>query len=174
MVQEVQQNYAQMLGAQMAQDIANKLLQPQSIFVDGKDYRIALRPERHYFPFSLTLLKATHTVYDGTVTSQNPEGIPKDFRSRVRLQNPVTHEDREVEIYMNTPLRYAGLTFYQYQMTAGELVDQNGGTPSTVLQIVHNPSWVTPYLGCALVAAGLATQFLFHLVGFISKRKIQK
>jgi hypothetical protein len=174
MVQAVQQSYVPMLGAQMAQGIADKLTQSQSFFVDGKNFTVALRSERHYFPFSLTLLKATHTVYDGTITSNNPDGIPKDFRSRVRLQNPATHEDREVEIYMNTPLRYAGLTFYQYQMTAGQLVEQSGGTPSTVLQIVRNPSWLTPYLGCGLVGAGLATQFLFHLVGFISKRRIQK
>jgi hypothetical protein len=40
-----------------------------------------------------------------------------------------------------------------------------------VLQVVRNPAWLTPYLGCALVAIGLVTQFLFHLVGFISKRK---
>ncbi len=67
---------------------------------------------RIYLPFSLTLLKATHTVYAGT-------DIPKDFRSRVQLQNPQTGENREVEISMNHPLRYAGLTFYQYQMDGG-------------------------------------------------------
>jgi len=174
LIQGLQQSYAQMLNPQMAQAVADKLAQPQSILTEGKNFTFALRSERNYFPFSLTLLKATHTVYEGSVSSQEPEGIPKDFRSRVRLQNTATHEDREVEIHMNAPLRYAGLTFYQYQMTAGELVEQSGGTPSTVLQIVRNPSWLTPYLGCALVAAGLVTQFLFHLVGFISKRKIQK
>ena len=59
-------------------------------------------------PFSLTLLKATHTVYPGT-------DIPKDFRSRVLLDNPETGEKREVEISMNHPLRYGGYTYYQYQ-----------------------------------------------------------
>ena len=34
--------------------------------------------------------------------------IPKDFRSRVRLQNPKTGENREAEIFMNSPLRYRG------------------------------------------------------------------
>jgi hypothetical protein len=68
-------------------------------------------------------------------------------------------------------LRYAGLTFYQYQMSAGEAVLQAGETPSSTLQVVRNPAWLTPYLGCALVAAGLVTQFMFHLVGFISKQK---
>jgi cytochrome c biogenesis protein ResB len=119
---------------------------------------------RIHHPFSLTLLKATHTVYAGT-------DIPKDFRSRVQLKNPQTGENREVEISMNHPLRYGGYTFYQYQMDAGQMAEQAGRTPSSVLQAVRNPSWLTPYLGCAMVGAGLLTQFLFHLVGFISKRK---
>ena len=89
----------------------------------------------------------------------------------MHLSNPKAGDDRDVLIYMNHPLRYAGSTFYQYQMTAGEAAQQAGVTPSSVLQVVRNPSWLTPYIGCALVAAGLVTQFMFHLVGFISKRK---
>ncbi len=72
---------------------------------------------------------------------------------------------------MNAPLRYAGLTFYQLQMDAGDATQQAGRVPSSVLQIVRNPGWLTPYLGCAMVGAGLAIQFLIHLTGFISKRK---
>ena len=140
------------------------MTQPQSVVAGGKKFTFALRPERIYLPFSLTLLKATHTVYAGT-------DIPKDFRSRVQLQNPQTGENREVEISMNHPLRYAGLTFYQYQMTRAKRRSRPGAAPSSVLQVVRNPGWLTPYLGCALVAAGLVTQFMFHLVGFISKRK---
>jgi hypothetical protein len=123
-----------------------------------------LRPLRLNFPFSLTLLKATHTVYEGT-------DIPKDFRSLVRLRNPQTGEDRQVQIHMNAPLRYDGLTFYQYQMDAGEAAAEAGHTPSSVLQVVHNPGWLTPYVGCAMVGLGLLIQFSFHLVGFITKRK---
>jgi len=72
---------------------------------------------------------------------------------------------------MNSPLRYAGLTFYQYQMTAGDLAQRAGQTPSSVLQVVRNPSWLTPYIGCAMVGAGLVIQFMYHLTGFVSKRK---
>jgi len=72
---------------------------------------------------------------------------------------------------MNHPLRYAGLTFYQFQMDASEVAQQAGLAPLSALQVVRNPAWLTPYLGCALVAAGLVTQFMFHLVGFISKQK---
>jgi hypothetical protein len=167
MIDGLQQGYTRDLGADMAKQIMGDLTQPQEISTGGKVFTFALRPERNYLPFSMTLLKATHTVYTGT-------DIPKDFRSRVQLKNPQTGENREVEIYMNAPLRYAGLTFYQYQMTAGELVENAGLTPSSVLQVVRNPGWLTPYIGCALVAAGLVTQFMFHLVGFIAKRRTQK
>ena len=162
----VQQSYAQQIGADMAQKIAGQLVTPQTIEINDRKFTFVLRPTRTRHPFSLTLLKATHTIYPGT-------DIPKDFRSRVQLDNAATGEKREVEISMNHPLRYAGLTFYQYQMSAGEMVERAGQTPSSVLQVVRNPAWLTPYLGCALVGAGLVTQFMFHLVGFISKRKMK-
>jgi hypothetical protein len=164
MVGAVQQSYTQEVGAQMGQQITGELVAPQSVEVNGKKYTFVMRPTRVLHPFTLTLLKATHTVYPGT-------DIPKDFRSLVRLQNPKTGENREVEISMNHPLRYDGLTFYQYQMSAGEAVERAGQTPSSVLSVVHNPSWLTPYVGCAMVAAGLLIQFLKHLVGFVTKQK---
>lgn len=40
----------------------------------------------------------------------------------------------------------------------------------TVLQVVDNPSWLTPYFACVLVAAGMIWQFLSHLIGFAAKR----
>jgi hypothetical protein len=40
-----------------------------------------------------------------------------------------------------------------------------------VLQVVRNPSWLTPYIGCAMVGVGVMIQFMYHLVGFVSKRK---
>jgi len=148
----------------MAQKIAADLVAPQAIEVGGKRFTFTLRPARVVHPFSLTLLKATHTVYPGT-------DIPKDFRSRVRLDNPRTGEKREVEISMNHPLRYGGYTYYQYQMDAGQVAEQAGRTASSVLQVVRNPGWLTPYIGCAMVGAGLVLQFMFHLVGFVAKQR---
>jgi cytochrome c biogenesis protein ResB len=86
----------------------------------------------------------------------------------VRIENPATHESREVDIFMNNPLRYGGLTFFQFQMGRDQM-DESRGT--SALQVVRNPSWLTPYVGCALVGGGLVIQFLMHLVGFIKKRK---
>ena len=164
-------SFSRQTGGPMAETMISRLTEPQKIEAGGKPFTFTLRPARKYLPCSLTLLKATHSVYTGTATSANPDGIPKDFRSRVRLENPKTGENREVEIYMNSPLRYSGLTFYQYQMAAGELARKAGRVPSSTLQAVRNPAWLTPYAGCIIVAAGLATQFMIHLVGFVSRRK---
>ena len=136
-------------------------LREQDLALGGKKLQLALRDERQYLPFSLKLLQATHKDYAGSDT-------PKDFRSRMLIDNPTTKENREVEISMNDPLRYGGLAFYQYQMTKDEM-DQSPGR--SVLQVVHNPSWLAPYIGCVVVALGMIWQFLHHLVGFITKRR---
>lgn len=140
---------------------ASGALRPQEFDAAGVLWRLDYRPAREYKPFSITLLKTTHEVYQGT-------DIPKNFQSRVRIQNSAAREDREVEIYMNNPLRYAGYTFFQYQMGKEEVT--KGGRGTSALQVVLNPSWVTPYLGCILVGGGLLVQFLIHLVKFIGRR----
>jgi hypothetical protein len=65
---------------------------------------------------------------------------------------------------MNNPLRYRGLTFYQYQMDAAN--------HNSVLQVVRNPGWTLPYVSCALVFLGLLIQFGISLGKFVSRRKI--
>ncbi len=128
----------------------------QRFSVAGRDWKIALRFARHYQPYALTLLKFSHDRYAGTE-------IPKNFSSRIRLTTPDGRDDREVLIYMNNPLRYAGLTFYQ----AG--FENNDQT--TVLQVVRNPSWLIPYVACIIMTLGLLIQFGIHLTGFIAKRR---
>jgi hypothetical protein len=122
----------------------------------GRKWKIMLRHERTYHPFSLTLLAVAHDNYAGT-------DIPKNFSSRVRINNPEAHEDREALIYMNNPLRYEGLTFYQSQMAKSVQL--------TGLQVVRNPSRQLPYIACILMGAGLLVQFGIHLFGFLGKRR---
>ncbi|HTD66509.1 MAG TPA: cytochrome c biogenesis protein ResB [Candidatus Limnocylindria bacterium] len=136
----------------------------QSFMANGKSYDVALRFARYYNPFKVTLLKATHENYKGT-------DLPKNFASVVRLENPKQNEARETKIYMNNPLRYEGLTFFQYQMAADEMAVQRMGRASSTLQVVRNPSWLTPYLSCVLVGVGLTVQFMSHLIGFLMKRR---
>ena len=144
--------------------LVSAILNPQTVRREGKTFDLALRFRRYHEPFSLTLLKATHEKYKGTEN-------PKNFSSRVRLKNEETNEDREVLIYMNHPLRYGGLTFYQHQMAADEAAVQQGHIPNSTLQVVRNPTWLTPYLACLMVGAGLLVQFLTHLIGFLRKQK---
>jgi ResB-like family len=143
--------------------LVSLMLREQPVMVGGSAYRLQLRSTRYYQPFSIKLLKATHEVYAGTET-------PKNFQSRVVVDRPGA-ERREVDIYMNNPLRYGGLTFFQYQMPRIEAME--AGQHWSVLQVVKNPSWLTPYAGCGLVAAGMVVQFAFHLTGFL-KRRVQK
>jgi hypothetical protein len=135
--------------------LAQPYLGPQRFSFNGRNYVIEMRAERYYKPFSLTLKKFSHDLYLGT-------DVPKNFSSRVEIDRPNTGEHREALIYMNNPLRYAGETYYQ----AAWLPNDSG----TVLQVVRNPSWLTPYLACVMVASGLVIQFLSHLVGFARKR----
>ena len=121
----------------------------------ARAYELQPRPERFYLPFSLRLLEFRHDVYNGT-------DIPKNYSSRLLLDRPDTGEHREVLIYMNNPLRCTGWTFYQ----AGFDMDDQG----TILQVVKNPGWLTPYLACGLIAMGLIVQFLSHLIPFLRRR----
>lgn len=128
---------------------------PQSFTIQGAPYRMAIRPKRNYFPFTLTLKEFHHDRYPGT-------DIPKNFSSLVHLSNPETREDRTSLIYMNHPLRYAGYTFYQASFGEGDRL--------SVFQVVENPAALTPYVSCAIVALGLLIQFLTHLLQFVRKR----
>jgi hypothetical protein len=130
--------------------------QPQSFTLENRTYSLGMRLRRYYKPFSIKLQKFRHDIYAGT-------DIPKNFSSRVLVQRPSNSENREVDIYMNSPLRYAGETYYQ--------ADWDKDDHGTILQVVHNPSWLTPYFSCILVGLGLIVQFATHLLGFTFKRR---
>lgn len=129
---------------------------PQTFEFDGRTWRLSMRPRRYYRPVWLQLVKFTHEKYPGT-------DIPRHFSSQVRLIRPDTGEDRQVLIKLNNPLRYGAETFYQggYDVTDPSV---------TVLQVVRNPSWPTPYVAGAMVGLGLVIQFTRRLVGFLNKR----
>jgi cytochrome c biogenesis protein ResB len=133
--------------------VAAALGAPQSFFHEGHSYAMSLRARREYLPYSLTLKKFSHDVYAGT-------DIPKNFSSLVHLVDPGHSEERDVLIFMNQPLRYAGRTFYQASFGKNDTL--------SILQVVQNPGWQLPYISCALVAFGL----LFHFT--LSLRRSQR
>ncbi len=69
----------------------------------------------------------------------------------MRLKDPLAGDDRDVLIYMNSPLRHGGQTFYQASFGKNDTL--------SVLQVVRNPAWTLPYLSCLLVSLGLLWHF---------------
>ena len=135
--------------------VSTMLVEPEVFTYAGRQWSMNLRFQRAYKPYSISLIEFTHDRYAGT-------DIPKNFSSRVRLRSADGVDDREILIFMNNPLRYDGMTFFQ----AG--FDNNDRT--TILQVVANPSWVIPYLSCLMMAVGLFWQFGWHLVHYSARR----
>ena len=135
--------------------VSPALGQPQTVVYQGHTWEITLRLRRYYQTHTVKLLNFTHEKYAGT-------DIPKNFASRIQLTTDNQSEDREVLIYMNNPLRYAGLTYYQ----AG--FENNDRT--SILQVVRNPNWILPYIACLMMGLGLLIQFGIHLVNFSRQR----
>ncbi|MFH2201575.1 MAG: cytochrome c biogenesis protein ResB [Elusimicrobiota bacterium] len=131
--------------------VSAALAQPQHIDHAGGHYSLLLRPKRHYLPYSITLKDFRHDVYPGT-------SIPKNFASLIQLRHPQRGEDREVLIYMNHPLRYAGKAFFQASYGKGDTL--------SVLQVVENPGWLLPYVSFLLVTLGLLFQFAIQMRAF--------
>ena len=125
----------------------------QPIRHEGKLWGVTLRSEREYLPYSIELLDVENEFYQGTE-------IPFNFESDIVL-NMEGNQSRRALVYMNTPLRHGGKTFYQYQM--------NAAANYTVFQVIRNPSWLVPYIACVLVSIGLLWQFSFHLIRFLRK-----
>jgi ABC-type transport system involved in cytochrome c biogenesis permease subunit len=161
----------QLLGTYL---LSAELTSPQRVEVNGKSYQIALRFKRYYKPYTLTLLHFAHDRYLGTDEAKN-------FSSRVRLVDAAHHVDREVLIWMNHPLRYAGDTIYQQGFSKDDKF--------TTLQVVWNPadplryvaaaigarglplpSDPLPYVACFLGALGLIIHFGMHLVSFLGRK----
>lgn len=128
---------------------------PQSFQYQGKNYEIALRFRREYLPAQIQLLDFSHDRYSGTE-------IPFNFSSKVRIVGESEGSKRENLIYMNHPMRFAGLTFYQASFA-------NNDTMS-MFQVVRNPGRALPYISCVLISVGMLWQFGFSLVLFAIRR----
>lgn len=131
------------------------LIDSQPVQIDDKTHGIALRFKRTYKPYTLHLIEFRHDKFVGTEVARN-------FSSRVQLVDPTRGTDREVVIWMNNPLRYAGATFYQ----ASYKPDGTG----TVLQVVRNPGAILPYIACLLVGGGMIWHFVLVLIGFLKRQ----
>lgn len=145
----------QSLGRWMLASVFVERFPPQTVEVGGRTIELAVRFQRQYMPFSLTLLDFTHERYPGTQ-------IPRNFASKVRLEDGETGYEEELVIFMNNPLRYRGLTFFQASFAKQDT--------ASMFHVVKNPGWRIPYIACLLVTIGLSMQFGFILLKMLRRK----
>lgn len=130
----------------------------ETVTLGDKTWRMALRFKRTYKPYTLRLIDVRKDDYIGTDT-------PRNYSSDVHLVDRSRNEDRDLHIWMNNPVRYAGETFYQ----SGYNRDQ-AGNESTTLQVVANTGWMIPYTACMLVFTGMLAHFAVVLLRFLNRQ----
>lgn len=136
------------------------LTRPETIQVDGKEYDLALRFRREYKPYTIELKDVQKNDYAGT-------SRPKDYRSYIHLTDVRNGVDKDFEIWMNNPLRYAGETFYQSSYIPAGAVGDN--REMTDFQVVTNEGWMTPYVACMIVVIGMLYHFGLILMRFLKR-----
>ena len=128
----------------------------QGFEYQGREFELAIRFKRAYLPAELELLEFRHDRYPGT-------NIPFNFSSEMRIHETDAGTSRDTLIYMNNPLRYGGLTFYQ-----ASFADED---TKSMLQVVANPARWIPYLASTVITIGLVLQFMISLFVHAGRRK---
>lgn len=143
------------LGVWLVSNVIDDRFPPQMVESGDRAWEIAMRFQRHYYPFELELIDFSHDKYPGTE-------IPFNYSSEVRVRHQDSTKNQKALIYMNHPLRYEGLTFYQASFA-------NQDTTS-IFQVVRNPGWLLPYISVLLMGLGMCVQFGMHFFKFLKKR----
>lgn len=142
------------LGIWLVSNVIDERFPPQTVNTETASYELALRFKRSYHPFSVALIDFTHEKYPGT-------DIPYNFSSEVVIQDLSTDQQQKALIYMNHPLRYGGLTFYQASFANEDR--------TSIFQVVKNPGWLLPYVSVLLMGFGMCFQFGMHFLKFSRK-----
>lgn len=128
---------------------------PQMVRLGEQTWEVTLRPKRHYHPFSVELIDFSHDKYPGTET-------PYNFSSEVVIRHSNNIKNQKALIYMNHPLRYEGLTFYQASFANNDR--------TSIFQVVRNPGWILPYISVLLMGLGMVVQFGMHFFKFLDRQ----
>jgi ABC-type transport system involved in cytochrome c biogenesis permease subunit len=158
--------YVKLTGKHGAGDIGTHLVSleqtlrelPEDVKVGGKTYELFLRFKRIYKPYSMTLIDIRKDDYIGTST-------PRNYSSDLHLVDKSRDVDRDVKIWMNNPLRFAGETFYQSNYS----VDSQDKREITTLSVVSNTGWMIPYVSCMMVLIGMLAHFVVTLSRFLRR-----
>ena len=128
----------------------------QRFELGGKTWEIALRFKRTYLPAFVHLEDFQHDRYPGT-------DIPYNFSSTVVIRDKATAQERHALIYMNNPLRFGGLTFYQASFADNDT--------KSMFQVVRNPARWLPYVATGIMSLGLVVQFVLSFLHHSGRRK---
>ncbi len=131
---------------------------PEHITVGNRTYDVALRYQRHYLNYWVEVIDAAQELYEGTST-------PRSYSSQLRLHGEDGAELLQRKVWMNNPLRYAGVTMYQ-----SDFGTTPAGVEFTGLQVVTNVGWMIPYVSCMIVVVGMFYQFGGTLLRFVRGR----
>ncbi|MEO0508919.1 MAG: cytochrome c biogenesis protein ResB [Verrucomicrobiota bacterium] len=143
------------IGTWLVSNLIDERFPPQMVNLGEKSWEIALRFRRYYHPFELELIDFSHEKYPGTE-------IPFNFSSEVMIHHTDSTKNQKSLIYMNHPLRYEGLTFYQ-----ASFANQD---KTSIFQVVKNPGWILPYVSVLLMGLGMCVQFGMHFQRFLSRK----
>ncbi|MDQ8208929.1 cytochrome c biogenesis protein ResB [Coraliomargarita sp. SDUM461003] len=144
------------LGIWLVSNVIDERFPPQMVETGDQSWEIALRFQRQYYPFEVELIDFSHDKYPGTE-------IPYNYSSEVMVYHRDSTKNQKALIYMNHPLRYEGLTFYQASFTNQDR--------TSIFQVVRNPGWLLPYVSVLLMGLGMCVQFGMHFVKFLGKRR---
>jgi len=144
------------LGIWLVSNVIDERFPPQMIESGGKEWELMMRFQRQYYPFEVELIDFKHDKYPGT-------DVPFNFSSEVIVRHQDEDKSQKALIYMNHPLRYEGLTFYQ-----ASFANQD---KTSIFLIVRNPGWLLPYISVLLMGLGMCVQFGIHFIKFLKKRR---
>jgi hypothetical protein len=147
------------LGIWLVCNVMDERFPPQMVDTGDRSFEIALRFTRHYYPFEIELIDFKHEKYPGTE-------VPFNFSSEVKVTHQDGTKNQKALIYMNHPLRYEGLTFFQ-----ASFANQD---KTSIFQVVRNPGWLLPYLSVLLMGLGMCVQFGMHFFKFLRKQARMK
>jgi hypothetical protein len=132
---------------------------PHTVRVGDRVFTFTMRKFLWVMPFTVRLDQATAEYYPNSTK-------PKRFESRVtRLENG---SEAQVEIKMNMPMRYEGLTFYQ-RMMGREKANVATSRPYSQLEVVRNPADQWPKYALYVVTFGLFVHFILKFAAYLRK-----
>lgn len=132
---------------------------PHTVRIDDRIFVFQMRKFLWTMPFTVRLDKATAEYYPNSTK-------PKRFESQVtRIENG---SEANVEIKMNMPMRYEGLTFYQ-RMMGRENAQMANSRPYSQLEVVRNPADQWPKYALYIVTFGLLVHFVLKFALYVKR-----